>query len=67
MKNLLRKLQSITQILRDEQGQDMVEYALVVGIIALGAYVVMGDVSGSINGMFTAVKTKVDTAAGTIK
>jgi Flp pilus assembly pilin Flp len=67
MKDLLLKFYTKAQALRDDRGQDMVEYALVVGVIALGAFAVMGDVSTSINGMFTAVKTKVDTAAASLK
>ena len=38
MKDLLLKLYIKAQALREEHGQDMVEYALVVGIIALGCH-----------------------------
>jgi pilus assembly protein Flp/PilA len=43
-------------ILQDE-GQDLVEYALVVALIALAATVGMGSLATAINGAFTALGT----------
>ena len=47
------------QILREEQGQDLIEYALVVALIALAATVGMGSVASAINLAFTNVGTKL--------
>lgn len=60
MKNMLMKFY------RDEQGQDMVEYALVVGIIALAATLTMQTVSDSIVTMWEKVNTAIGTATGLI-
>ena len=49
------------QILREEQGQDLIEYALVVALIALAATVGMGSVATAINTAFTNVGTKLTT------
>ena len=51
MKNLFRKLW------KDEEGQDLVEYALVVALIALAATAGMGSLATAINGAFTALST----------
>ena len=55
MNNLLlkayAKMQMLkTSILEDESGQDLVEYALVVGIISLGATATMPTVATAISG-----------------
>ncbi len=63
MKDLLLKLYVRAQILRDECGQDMVEYALVVGIIALGATAGMQTVATAVGGLFTALGGAIDDAA----
>lgn len=66
MKNLLLKMWIKAQSLRDENGQDMVEYALVVGIIALGATTIMGTVAADVVAMWTKVGTAITTATGKI-
>ena len=63
MKNQLMKLYVKAQILREEHGQDMVEYALVVGIIALGATAAMGVVANAVGAMFNTLGTSIDNAS----
>ena len=46
MKNLLRRLW------KDEQGQDLIEYALLVALIALAAVAVFPAIGKSINTIF---------------
>ncbi len=60
MKNLLTKLYVKAQILREDKGQDMVEYALVASLIALGAVAGMGPVATAINTSFNAISTKLN-------
>jgi Flp pilus assembly pilin Flp len=51
--------------LRDDQsGAAMIEYALIVGLIAVGAIVVLGTLSTSLNGRITNISTKL-AATGT--
>jgi pilus assembly protein Flp/PilA len=45
--------------MQDENGQDMVEYAIVMGLIALGATVAMKTLATNIGTGFTNVGTKV--------
>jgi pilus assembly protein Flp/PilA len=46
---------------RDLAGQDLIEYALVVALIALAAAAGMGTVASAINAGFTNIGTKLST------
>jgi len=61
MKDFLTKWYVKAQILREDQGQDLIEYALVVALIAFAATVGMGSVASSINSAFTKIGTKLST------
>ena len=61
MKDALLKLYIKMQILREENGQDLVEYALVVGLIALAATASMKTLATTIGTAFTSVGTKLTT------
>jgi pilus assembly protein Flp/PilA len=60
MKNFLTKLYVKAQILREDKGQDMIEYALVAALIALAATAGMNTLAGGINAAFGAISTKLD-------
>jgi pilus assembly protein Flp/PilA len=49
MKNLLKRLW------HDEEGQDLIEYALLAAIIALAAIVTMGTLAQDINNVFSSI------------
>lgn len=52
------KIQQIfAALVSDESGQDLVEYALVVALIALGSIATMKTLSGAITTAFTNVGT----------
>ena len=53
----------IKTMLSDDRGQDLVEYALVVAIIALGATAAMSTLSTDINAVFTNIAARL-VAAG---
>ena len=54
--------QVLTNFIRDESGQDLIEYALVALLIALGAVTAMGTLATSISSTFTAVSSKLNSA-----
>jgi pilus assembly protein Flp/PilA len=54
---LLRSLCIIRKILTEEQGQDLVEYSLVVALIAFGAISGMHQLSTGINHAFSGIAT----------
>jgi pilus assembly protein Flp/PilA len=59
MKDKLLKLSVMLQILKDENGQDLIEYALVVALIAFAATAGMGSLATAINTAFGKMGTKL--------
>ncbi len=55
MKNLLKRLW------QEEEGQDLVEYGLLVVLVALAAMAGMNTLAGDINAMFTSAGGKLAT------
>lgn len=53
----IRTLLRIRQIIEDEQGQDLVEYALVVAVVAFGTITGMGYLARGINHAFSGIAT----------
>ena len=63
MKDQLWKLSiKIQNILKDEEGQDLIEYALVVALIAFAATAGMGTLASNINAAFTTIGGKLTAA-----
>jgi pilus assembly protein Flp/PilA len=62
-KLMLRYLQ-LRNLISDEQGQDLIEYALVVALIALAATAGMSTVATAINTAFGNVGTTLTTYTG---
>jgi len=59
MKNLILKL----QILKDKKGQDLIEYALMAGFVAVAAGAIMPGVATSISTIFSKVASVMTLAA----
>ncbi len=60
MKDMLLKLYiKIQDLLSQEEGQDLVEYALIVALIALAATAGIKTVGSSISGIFTNINTSL--------
>ena len=57
----------ITRFIRDEQGQDLIEYALLGSFVSLAAYVAADNLGGALKGWFEAVDAKVDEAVVKVK
>ena len=47
----------------EDDGQDMIEYALIAGLISVVAYLAISSTGGSINSLWTNVNTQVSGAA----
>jgi pilus assembly protein Flp/PilA len=52
----------LQHLLRDESGQDLIEYALVAALIALGAIAAMNGVATGISNAFSAVASDLTSA-----
>jgi pilus assembly protein Flp/PilA len=50
------------QFIKDESGQDLIEYALVAGLIGLAAVTAMGSLGNSVNSIFTSVNDSLSSA-----
>lgn len=61
MKNLILKL----QVWKDTRGQDLIEYALMAGFVAVAAGAIMPGVATSISTIFSKVASTMTAAAGT--
>jgi pilus assembly protein Flp/PilA len=53
----------LSSLISDESGQDLIEYALVAAIIALGATAAMTTVATEIKAIFTNIGKTLTTAA----
>jgi pilus assembly protein Flp/PilA len=53
------------QIWKDRRGQDLIEYALMAGFVAVAAGAIMPGVAESINTIFTKVNSILTEAAAT--
>lgn len=51
------------RFLRDEQGQDLIEYTLLVGFIALASAAIFVDAGPSINGIWGTASNSLSNAA----
>ena len=59
MKNLLLKI----RVLRDTRGQDLIEYALMAGFVAVAAGAIMPGVATSISTIFSKVESVLFSAS----
>jgi pilus assembly protein Flp/PilA len=57
MRKLINRFYVSAQILKGEHGQDLIEYALVVALIAFAATAGMGSVASQINTAFSNIGT----------
>ncbi len=51
-------------ILKDTKGQDLIEYALMAGFVAVAAGAIMPGISTSISTIFSKVKVSMTAAGG---
>ena len=64
MRQIIAKFTAL-RIWRDTRGQDMIEYALMAGFVAVAAGALMPSVSTSISTVFSKVSSVMTLAAGT--
>ncbi len=62
MRSLVSKLYILIKLRKDERGQDLIEYALVVALIALAATTGMNTLASGINGAFTSIAGSLSNA-----
>lgn len=63
MKDMMLKLYvTVKNAMASEEGQDLVEYALVVALIAFGAIAGMNALSSELNAAFNSISSKVSSS-----
>ena len=50
----------IPRFIKDDSGADLIEYALIVGLVSLAAATALGGVNGAISDLFTRLETALD-------
>jgi len=60
MKNLINRLHTL---MRDDSGQDLLEYGLLVALIALVAVLAVTNSGKAVNSIFSTIATEVQNAA----
>ena len=54
----------VNRFVREEDGQDLIEYSLLAGLISVISYVAISNTGTAVNSLFTKVASQVTTAAG---
>jgi pilus assembly protein Flp/PilA len=52
------------RFVRDDQGQDLIEYALLAGFISLVAVVAITNVGTGVNGVYSNIESQVEAIPG---
>jgi len=60
--SMLKLYVKMQDLMTREEGQDLVEYALVASLLSLAATAAMGTLATAINGAFTAIGHKLTVA-----
>ncbi len=55
----MTKIEMLKNLHKEESGQDLIEYALIGLLIALGAIAGMGTLASSVNAEFTKIAAKL--------
>ena len=63
MKRLTKLVVTLQQLVKDTKGQDLIEYALMAGFVAVAAGAIMPGVASSINIVFSKVNSVMIEAA----
>ena len=51
------------RLVREDEGQDLIEYALLASFIALSAVLMITNIGTGVNSVYTGANTKVQSAA----
>jgi pilus assembly protein Flp/PilA len=54
----------MNRFFREEEGQGLVEYALIIGLIAIVAIAALTAAGGSVSGLFNNISGKLNNAGG---
>ena len=52
-------MKAITEFIADQDGADLIEYALLAALVSLAATVTLTNVGSSLSGLYTKMSTKI--------
>jgi pilus assembly protein Flp/PilA len=52
-------LQNFLQMFRNEEGQGLVEYALIIMLVAFVVFTILGTLGGNVNNVFNTISSKL--------
>jgi pilus assembly protein Flp/PilA len=52
---------ALREFIADEDGADLIEYALLLGLLSMACFLAMTSLGTSLNGLFNGVATKLST------
>ena len=55
-------MQAIHRFIRDDQGQDLIEYSLLMAFVALASVAIFGGVGGSVKGIWSSTNSQLTKA-----
>jgi pilus assembly protein Flp/PilA len=61
--NRFLKVVILTRVWRDERGQDLIEYALMAGFVAVAAGAIMPNIASSISTIFSQISSVLTSAS----
>jgi Flp pilus assembly pilin Flp len=63
---MVKKMNSLRTFWNDEQGQDLVEYSLLMAFVAFASAVLFLTAGGSISGIWSATNSQLSAANGSV-
>ncbi len=58
---MVKVITRFSTLMRNDEGQDLIEYALIAGLIALVAVVAIGNAGTEVNAIWTRIVTSLQT------
>jgi pilus assembly protein Flp/PilA len=53
----------VNRLVRDDQGQDLIEYAILIGLITVGVVAIVASIGSWVQGQFTDLQTDLTSAS----
>ena len=54
----------VNRFVRDDQGQDLIEYAILIGLITVGVVAIVASIGTWVSGRFTQLNSELQSAGG---
>ena len=62
----MKTISYLTDLLKEEAGQDLVEYSLLLGTLAFGSIALLSSVGTTVKGVWVALNSGINTARAAV-